>query len=584
MKKILLVFALVVCSTAILLAQRTVSGTILDENSEALIGATVVGENTTIGTVTDFDGKYTLNVPEGTTRLVVSYTGYATQTLTLGASNVLDIVMAIDAVGLEDIIVTGYAPQKRKDITGSVSSVSVKDIENVQLPSFEAALQGRAAGVNVNKNSGTPGGGIDVNIRGRTSITASNQPLYVVDGVPLISGDNFDFTQQGVGNGQISVLADLNPEEIESIEVLKDASSAAIYGSRAANGVVLIKTKGGSSGGKTKVTLNASYGNQWLPNQIDVVDGPQYIEYITQVFGANIVGTEANNNWQDLIFQTGTLQKYSANISGGTDKTQFFGSLGFSGDEGIMRNSNFDRYSGRLNVKHIASDKLTFNMNVGYTKSETQQIQNDNNIFGALSTAILLPPVVPIRNEDGSFGSAFGLENPVAAVTQYSNFVDRNRLIGSVNASYNIIDDLSVNARLGVDLLSLTEDVLEPRTLQSSATGTAVFGTVTNNRFIHEYFLKYNAKVGGGSLQALAGLSFQEDALKNSFIEVVDFPTDDFTGISSGSTTVNALGAEQGDNLQSYFGNINYNYKGKYYLTATFRADGSSRFINNQWG
>ena len=200
------------------------------------------------------------------------------------------------------------------------------------------------------------------------------------------------------------------------------------------------------------------------------------------------------------------------------------------------------------------------------------------------STAILLPPVVPIRNEDGSFGSAFGLENPVAAVTQYSNFVDRNRLIGSVNASYNIIDDLSVNARLGVDLLSLTEDVLEPRTLQSSATGTAVFGTVTNNRFIHEYFLKYNAKVGGGSLQALAGLSFQEDALKNSFIEVVDFPTDDFTGISSGSTTVNALGAEQGDNLQSYFGNINYNYKGKYYLTATFRADGSSRFINNQWG
>ena len=582
MKKLSTIVLILFFASAAVFAQKTVTGTINDASGIPLIGANVIVKGTTTGTITDIDGVYSLKVPEGYDVLVVSYTGYGDQEIDLANGGATSIVLQ-EGTLLEDIVVIGYSSQRRKDITGSVSSVDVASIENIQLPSIEAALQGRTSGVTVNKNSGTPGGGIDVNIRGRTSITASNQPLYIIDGVPIISGDNLDFTQDAVGNGNISVLADINPEEIESIEVLKDASSAAIYGSRAANGVVLITTKGGKAGA-TKISLNASHGNQWLPKQIDVVDGPQYIEYITEVFGANIVGTEANNNWQDEIFRTSTRSDYSANISGGNEHTTFFGSLGYSEDNGIMINSGFDRYAGRLNVKHLAGEKLTFNMNMGYTNTNTQQIQNDNNIFGALSTAILLPPVVPIMNEDGSWGTAFGLENPVAAVTDYRNNVRRGRLNGRIAATYKLIEDLSFTASLGTDLVSQNESVFEPSTLQSSNTGRAAVGTITNNRFIHEYVLNYDKTIGSGSLRTLVGTSFQEDNANLTFTEAVDFPTDDFTGLSSGASPVTTDGFFTGDNLRSYFGSVNYSLSGKYFLTGTFRADGSSRFINNQWG
>lgn len=578
---ILTLLCLCMC-TIMLQAQNTISGTLTDTDGTALIGANVVVQNTTIGTISDINGNYSLQASPGDV-LVVSYTGYNTQEITIGNESVVDLVMSFDAVGLEDIVVIGYAPQRRKDLTGSVASVKTEDIADVQLPSLEAALQGRTAGVQVNKNSGKPGGGIDVNVRGRTSITASNQPLYVIDGVPVISGANLDFSQEGVGGSNVSVMADINPDEIASIEVLKDAATAAIYGSRAANGVVLITTKKGSKNG-TQINLNASYGPQWLPSQIPTVDGPTYIEYITEVFGSNIVGTEANSKWQDEIFQTGTLQEYNGNISGGDDKTQYFGSLGFSGDEGIMVNSGFNRYSGRLNVNHLATDKLSFAMNMGYSNSETKQIQNDNNIFGALSTAILLPPVVPIKTESGAFGSAFGLENPVAAVTQYKNSLKRGRLIGNISAKYNLMDNLSLKASLGTDLINQNESVFEPRTLQSSNNGRAVVATITDNRFIHEYVLNFTEKIGNGNISAIAGTSFQEDDINRTFSEAVNFPTDAFTGLSSGAEPVTTNGSFSGDNLRSYFGSVNYSLNSKYYITATFRADGSSRFINDQWG
>jgi TonB-linked SusC/RagA family outer membrane protein len=582
MKKLSTIVLILFLASAAVFAQKTVNGTITDASGVPLIGANVIVKGTSTGTITDIDGNYSLTVPEGYSILEVSYTGFTDSEINIANGDSMSISLSEGTI-LDELIVVGYSTQRRKDITGSVSAVDVASIQNVQLPSIESALQGRAAGVTVNKNSGTPGGGIDVNIRGRTSISASNQPLYVIDGIPIISGDNTDFTQEGVGNGNISVLADINPEEIESIEVLKDASSAAIYGSRAANGVVLITTKSGKAGA-TKISLNASHGNQWAPKTIDVVDGPQYIEYITEVFGANIVGTEANNNWQDLIFRTSTLSDYNANISGGTEKTTFFSSLGYKEDNGIIRNSGFDRYSGRLNVKHLASDKLTFNVNLGYTNSNTQQVQNDNNIFGAVSTSILLPPVVPIMNEDGSWGTAFGLENPVAAVTDYRNNVKRGRTQGRFGATYSIFDGLSFSAALSADLLNSSESIFEPSTLQSSNTGRAVEATITNNRFIHEYVFNYDKRVGNGSLRALAGTSFQQDNINSTFTEAVDFPTDEFTGLSSGAVPVTTNGGFTGDNLRSYFGSVNYSFDNKYFFTGTFRADGSSRFINNQWG
>ena len=466
--------------------QRTLKGVVTDEDGQSLIGANVVVKGETLGTITDIDGSFSISIPDGNNIIVASYTGFTTMEIDVAGQDQITIVMKEGTV-LDEIVVLGYSTVNRKDLTGSVSSIDAKSLEDIQLPSIETALQGRAAGVVVNKNSGTPGGGIDVNIRGRTSISASNQPLYVIDGVPLINNDgNLNFSQEGVGNGGISVLSDLNPDEIESIEVLKDAATAAIYGSRAANGVVLITTKRGGAGG-TKVDINASYGIGSLPKQIDVVDGPQYIEYITEVFGANIVGTEDNVNWQDEIFKQAGIYEVNAGISGGNKSTQFYAGLGYKDEEGIIQGSGFSRISGRLNLDHKASDKFNMGMSMGYTNTLTERIQNDNNIYGALSTAILLPPVVPIRTEDGSYGTAFGLENPVAATLEYDNTVDRSRLVGNVFAKYQIIPTLSLRASLGTDILSLGERVFEPSVLQSSATGRAVVAAVDNKRFIHDY-------------------------------------------------------------------------------------------------
>ncbi len=602
MKKLLLTFFIFLMCVGISLAQRTITGVVLDDNNEPLIGASVLVKGTVLGTITDLDGSYSIDMPDGSDILIYSFTGFTSQEYAVGSESSVDITLFFDAIGLEDVLVVGYAPQKRKDVTGAVSSIKSEDISNVQLPSFETALQGRAAGVQVTKNSGKPGGGIDVNIRGRTSISASNQPLYVIDGIPIISGDNLDFAQEAIGGSNISVLSDLNPDEIASIEVLKDAASAAIYGSRAANGVVLITTKSGSKDGKTKISLNSSYGNAWLPKKIEGITGEEYQQYSEELWGpllesfgldvtyANVqefllgpIG-ESNTQWLDEIFRTAPLKNLSGNISGGNASTQYFGSLGYSDEQGIIKNSGFTRYSGRLNVNHIASKKLTFGMNMAYSKSNTQQVQNDNNIFGALGAAILIPPVVPIFNDDGSYGGAFGIENAVAATTEYENNIGRGRLQGKIRASYNLTEQLSLSASLGLDLVNQRESIYEPNVLQSSNTGRAVVATISDERFVHEYVANYNNTFGKHAFQIAVGTSFQEDDINLNFTEAVDFPTNDFRGLSSGATPLTTDGSFTGDNLRSYFASANWSLDGKYFVTATFRADGSSRFINNQWG
>ena len=581
MNKIYLISFLFISFIIGMNGQQTVTGTVIDETGEPLLGASILEKGTTNGTITDIDGRYSITVADASSILEFSFTGFTTESFT-AASNVLDVNMSFDAIGLEDIVITGYTAQKRKDITGSVSSVNLDGLEDVQLPSLQTALQGRASGVFVNKNSGTPGGGINVRVRGSTSINASNQPLYVVDGVPIIDDTN-DLTQVGVGNANLSILSDLNPDDIESLEIIKDAATAAQYGSRAANGVVLITTKRGQAG-KAQINVSASLGVGEPVRRIDIVDGPQYIEYITEVFGANIVGTEANSDWQDLIFRTAITQDYNFNISGGDNNTKYFASAAVSDEEGVLTGQNFARYSGRLNLNHIVSDRLSFGANMSYSFSETDQIQNDNNIFGAISTAILLPPVVPVFNDDGSFGSAFGLENPVAATTVYDNQVTRGRFTGKFTGRFNITDDLSAEASFSAELLDNREEIFEPRTLQSSANGLAQVGQIRTTRLLNEYLLRYNRDFGVSNLNLVGGAIFQEDDFNNTFTEAADFPTDQFTGLSSGAQPLTTAGGFAGSNLQSYLLSANYSYDGKYFVTGTFRTDGSSRFLNNQFG
>ncbi|MDP5170022.1 MAG: TonB-dependent receptor, partial [Bacteroidia bacterium] len=559
-------------------AQRTVSGTVSDAaNGEPIEGVAVIVKGTTTGMFTDASGGYSLQVPESGKVLVFSYVGYVTIETEITGSRV-NMSLQEDAFELEEVVVTGFGTTKRKDLTGAVSSISGDALVDVPDVGIQNALQGRASGVQVTKNSGTPGGGIDVRVRGSTSISASNQPLFVIDGVPLIAGS---FSQNGVGGAGTNALADINPNDIESIEVLKDASTAAIYGSRGANGVVLITTKKGTRG-TTKVTLNTNYGVQEAWKTIPMLNAQQYYGYIFATLGdsAALGQTDASVNWQDEIFQQGNITDNTLAISGGDLKTRFYTSLTYSNNNGIVKGSSFQRISGRVNLDHTVSDRFKVGMSMNYVTSDAGRIQNDNNIYGAVSSAILNAPDIPIFNPDGSFGSRYGLENPVAATTIYRNNAVTNRLIGNFFGEYELLPGLSAKASLGVDNLSFREEIYEPVQLVSArgSNGYGFVGQSLNSRWVTDYTLNLNKAFGKSSISAVAGFGMQEDKLEQVSAEVTDFPTSDFTTLNAGASVQGASANYTIDGLTSYFGNARYSFDDKYILQATFRADGSSRF------
>lgn len=560
------------------MAQRAVSGTVSDAASgEPIEGVAVIVKGTTTGMFTDSEGSYTLQVPDGGDVLVFSYVGYVTLEAEITGSRV-NISLSEDAFELEEVVVTGFGTSKRKDLTGSVSSVSGDAIADVPVVGVQNALQGRASGVQVTTNNGQPGAGIDVRVRGSTSISASNQPLFVVDGVPIVSGS---FSQIGVGNAGTNALADLNPNDIESIEVLKDASTAAIYGSRGANGVVLITTKKGARG-TTKVNFSSSYGVQEAWRTIPTLSAPEYYGYINETLGdSSALGRKTGDNfWQDEIFRQGNIADNTLSISGGNLKTRFFSSLSYNANNGILKGSAFKRLSGRLNIDHSVSDRFKFGMNMNYVNSDLDRIQNDNNIYGSVSTAILLPPDVPIFNEDGTYGSAYGLENPVAAVTIYQNTAVTNRLIGNWFGEFELLPGLSFRANLGVDNLSFREEEYIPVGLQQGrgSNGEGSVGHAANFRWLTDYTLNYNKVFGKSNLSAVVGYGMQENTIERISATVTDFPTADFTTLNAGASVQGASASYTVDGLVSYFGNVRYNFDEKYILQATFRADGSSRF------
>lgn len=551
-----------------------------------MIGASVFVIGTTTGTVADIDGNFTLNVPENAKKLAVSYTGFSTQNIPLIAGQTAyQITLANDGIGLDEVIVVGYSPVRRKDLVGAVASIASEDITRESGATVQSALR-QAPGVVVQQSSGAPGSGFNVRVRGVTSVNADNEPLFVVDGVPVIAGS---FAQQGVGGQSSNALADINPADIESMEILKDASTTAIYGSRAANGVVLITTKSGKAG-KTKISLNSSYGFNEVINKVDVVDGTQYNQYLRERFGAggDVIGgggldTTVSSNWQDLIFDRNPVQSHQLSMSGGDLKTKFYASLGYDNENGALNGTNFTRYSGRVNLDHRATDKLGVNFNLSYTNSDNKRIQGDNNIYGAVSAALLLPPQVPVRREDGSYGSVFGLENPVAATEVYDNHLVTNRIIGNISASYSLLDELSLKVKLGVDNLNLRENVFEPSSLQSTAQGLIFEASNLRTRIINEYLATYTDQFGSTSLSTTVGAIYQRDDIRRNSFETNDLPSDNFPSADAAATPAFTSGDKFGSTLNSYIFSANVN-NGGLYVTASFRADGSSRFINNRWG
>lgn len=610
----------------------SLSGKVTDaKTGEPLTGATVIIQSITKGASADINGDYTVTgIPAGSYTVLTQFVGYktATNTVEIGSGSVtLDIELAVDLVGLEELVITGYGSVNRANLTSSISKVSRKEIEESPVVSADALLQGKAAGVQVNADSGTPGGGVSVRIRGASSISANNDPLYVVDGIPLNTGSN---SAIGVGNQQLNAISDLNPNEIESIEILKDASATAIYGSRGANGVVLITTRRGVAG-DSKINVNISSGFKEFPNQLEFVNSAQFIEmYVDGLYADYIIGGDYANqpwgtyddrhnavagflapfggyaavglpeidefganpsaapttDWQDAVFQTGVTQNYSINASGGDVKTRYYVSGDYYDEKGIMLNSGFERINGRLNLDHNINDKASISTSVSYLRSVSERLENDNNIYGVLTSAYLSYPTRAIYNDDGTFNNSVGaFSNPVSASEVFNEAV-RTRFIGNVKGEYKFTDEFRITGSLGLDRYDLNEDTYSPSfTNQGSPLGSGAASVGITQTWISEVQAQYNSVFNDvHSVDAVAAISYQENEFERTFTSGTDYPGDVLPNVTNAATTTgSSTGTSSG--LESYTARVNYGYDSRYLLTLSGRLDGSSRFSeDNQYG
>ncbi len=606
MKRILLLsmvfsFALVFSAWA----QRTVSGKVTDESGEGLPGVNVVIKGTTTGVTTDLDGNYQISVPDDNTVLVFSSVGMTTQQVTVGARTSIDLGMSTDTKKLQEVVVVGYGTTLKSEFTGSSARVNSETLERLPVTSADQALQGLAAGVQVTSASGTPGGGISIRVRGQTSISASNDPLYVVDGVPVVSGD---LQQTGFGGQSGNALAGLNPNDIESIEVLKDASSTAIYGARAANGVVLITTKRGETG-STKINLGYMRGFGQPTNIIDVVNADQWEEVFNEArtndglapidYSASPYA-DVDTDWLDAVFRTADIHQFNVSISGGDDKTRYFVSGSFRDEEGTIGietgdrpGSHYKRATARLNLDHTASDKFTFGTSIGLSVDQNSRIPNDNNIYGVLSTALLTAPNVPIYELDGDgnptteFSDAPPFANPVRAVTlpRFNN--STRKVIANTYFTYEFLEGISFRTDASLDYTSLIEDhYIQASTFQGSPSGIGRYNTNEFTTTVLEPTIRMNRTFGSDhSVNAVIGTTFQNRVNFRNSVSGNGFSRESLTYLASASNITAGSSLRRDYSFQSVFGRVGYAYQGKYLATATLRRDGSSRFgPENRYG
>ncbi|MEM9326976.1 MAG: TonB-dependent receptor [Bacteroidota bacterium] len=555
--------------------ERTISGTVTDASGEEpLIGATVQVKGTTLGTITDIEGKYQLSVPDDAQTLVVSFLGYLSQELTIGNQSVINASLEVDIAALEEVVVVAYGVQKKSDVTGAVASTKEEDFNKGVVLNPGQLLQGKVAGVNVTNASGEPGAAQNVIIRGIGSLRSGTTPLYVVDGFLL------DNTANGVATNPLNFI---NPDDIASIDVLKDASAAALYGSRASNGVIVITTKRGQAG-RTQFSLSASTAWSSMANQIDVFDANEFRTAVNSIGGV-LDDRGANTNWQDELTQTGVSQDVNLAMSGGGEQFTYRASVGYQKQEGILKKSELERFSGRLNVDQTAWDgriKVSYNLTASHMVNLRPQITN---------TIADMLDLNPTFRPDSAGVPSFLPEariNPVLRNQLYSDEATQNRILAGISPSIEIVKGLVYKFNLGVDYSATTRYIQNEAVVlsQFDQQGSLETRTAENRNTLVENTLAYTYETGRHSATFLVGHSYQQffdfgrsltqSAFQESPIEP-KFSFHESPDPEVGLTTVVNAEAEENE-LQSFFGRLDYNFDSKYLLTATFRADGSSKF------
>ncbi|WP_114748191.1 SusC/RagA family TonB-linked outer membrane protein [Pleomorphovibrio marinus] len=598
MKRILFLFWFCAGLLGNVAAQQEISGTVRSESDgEPIPGVSIMVKETGSGVVTDESGRFVLNVPEQGRTLVFSFIGMTRKEVTIGNQTTFDISLGEDQQRLDEVVVIGYGTMDRKRLASAVSTISSDDIERDLLPSLTQAIQGKAGGVQVTQNSGTPGGGISVRIRGTTSINASSEPLYVIDGVPVNSSTNFrggqDFNFGGADQG-INILASINPNDIASVEVLKDAAATAIYGARASNGVVMVTTKRGRAN-ESQISINAYAGVSEVPKErwLPFMNAPEYIDYIQDLWSyrpqggsphPDILNPNVDVDWQRETFRTAAIQNYEISASGGSEKTQYYTSFGYYNQEGTILNSGFDRLSFRLNLDHQHSDRLQFNTNVNITRAFNRRIQEENSRSAPIRNGLVTPPTIPVRDAAGEFvydPQVTSRENPVAWLTLPTNNAENLRLLTNVGASYQISDALSFKTNIGVDINNIEETFFLPPFGVRFNQGIGLGGSrVTKDQlWLNENYLRYDQGFGERhSVDAILGISFQESRFGFTDARRTNFPFNEIPVIGAGGIVSGANASIQEWSIVSYFSRVNYNLDDKYLFSLNYRIDGSSRF------
>ena len=580
----------------------TVSGTVKDSKTGGLPGVTVTQKGTTKGTNTDIDGKYQIIVPANST-LTYSSIGYEPKEVSVGNKSVIDVILSEDVKALEEVVVVGYGTVKKKDATGAVSALGSKDFQKGVIISPEQLMQGRIAGVQITQSSGEPGGGINVRIRGTSSVLGGNNPLFVVDGVPL-SGDNTSGggDNQGVGRQPAkNPLNFLNPDDIASMDILKDASATAIYGSRGANGVVLITTKKGK--GKGTLDYGYSFGVSNITKKYDLLSASEYV-------AAGGQDQKSNTDWQDELFRTATTQQHNLSYGGGDATGNYRFSLGYLNQDGIVLTSGIKRYSvGFTGMKKFIKDRLSIGSSLNFANNQDAGVPISENIGfegDLLGNILKANPTRAVYNADGSFNQLTTTEpNPMAFVKLSKDRTNSLRALGNLNAEFEILKGFKFKTVLGFDKSMSTRQQAYSRDLLVS--GITKIGRVyvrdvqTDNQLWENYFT-YDKEFGNVSLNALLGYSYQSFETASKNVSAANFRTSDLdlmvnnlgsagTVVPKDATSLTSVGSVVQnssyvkDELQSYFGRVNLGFSNKYLFTGTLRVDGSSKFGgNNKYG
>lgn len=601
--KFFLIFFLITvfCATA---QKKVISGIVTDNENQPLPGVTVIVEGKSIGATTNFEGQYSIELDDDDSILSFSYIGFKTLRISPQGDN-LNVTMQTDQLGLDEVVVIGYGTQLKEQLSGSVSNIDVGKLNKVPQVSIDQLMQGRAAGVTITQNTGQPGGSVSVKIRGVGSINGSTEPLYIIDGVP-VSADSRNLGSSGRNDsGSSSPLSSLNPNDIESLNILKDASATAIYGSRASNGVVIITTKKGRMNTNT-IRYSTYMGVQQPINLLPTLNLKDYATYqndMREVFGMPILQELSQPellgegiNWQKVIFDNSTLKNHQLSFSGGNEKVRFYTSAGFTDQGGTLKGTEFDRLSLRLNLDAQINEALKVGVSLTTNRTNQNLVFNGDARNGVIGRALLTPPNVAAYNPDGTFAgpnqaeATNNINNPIATISTRNNELIRDQILGNIFADLKLFKGLSYRIELGGNfgnnITNTQQDAYTAGVIESDIISVNKLSEKTDF-WVIKNLLNYNNQFGDKhNLTVLLGHESQESSWNGISASGSGFIDNTITTLNNADAETIGVDEYKGSSaLESVFGRTIYTFDNKYTVTLAFRADGSSKFAKGKkWG